>query len=246
VNQPHKVISLFSGAGGLDIGFEAAGFEIAVMVEADPSCCDTLRKNLPKVPLLEGPIEGFTTERILQAASLGVGEAALVIGGPPCQPFSLAGNRHGLDDPRGHLLKEFVRVVREALPLGFVMENVRGLMNWDGGRAAKLVLDELRTPISHSFGTITYAIPTPQVLNAAEFGVPQFRERVFFVGNRGGVAYRYPTPTHGDDEQLATVPLSPYRTAWEAIGHLPSPAEPSETAQRVSRTIKARIEKHGY
>ena len=137
-----KVISLFSGAGGLDIGFEEAGFQVAVCVEVDPACCDTLRTNRPGVAILNKSIVDVSGQEVLEAAGLQVGEAALVIGGPPCQSFSLAGLRKGLDDERGRLLFEYVRIVRETLPKGFVLENVKGLTNWDHGRAMQLLMEE--------------------------------------------------------------------------------------------------------
>ncbi|HWR42277.1 DNA (cytosine-5-)-methyltransferase [Sporomusa sp.] len=242
----HKIISLFSGAGGLDIGFEEAGFEIAVAVEADSSCCDTLRRNCPNLIVLEGNIEDFSSEQILQAAGLKPLEAALVIGGPPCQPFSLAGNRLGLDDPRGHLLKEFIRVVRETLPIGFVLENVRGLLNWDNGSAKELLLEELSKPIEFNGQVYQYKVADPKVLNAVDYGVAQKRERVFFVGNRLGLPFKYPEPSHVPCEQAMLLNKPQHKNVWDAIGALPHPDEPSETAQRVAQTIKGRIASHGY
>lgn len=91
-----KIISLFSGAGGLDIGFDRAGFKTAVAVELDPSCCDTLKTNMPDLPIINRSITDVSAEEILKIGGLEVGEAALVIGGPPCQSFSLAGMRKGL------------------------------------------------------------------------------------------------------------------------------------------------------
>lgn len=143
------VISLFSGAGGLDIGFRKAGFRIAVAVERDSACCETLRANVPDLPVLRKDIREVCGAEILAVAGLEVGEAALVIGGPPCQSFSMAGMRRGLDDERGRLLFEFVRIVRETLPKGFVLENVKGLTNWDGGRALALLVSELERPVDY-------------------------------------------------------------------------------------------------
>ena len=114
-----RIISLFSGAGGMDIGFHKAGFETAVAVEQDPSCCATLRRNMHNVNVIEGDITKISTSEILQAGNLQPLDAALVIGGPPCQSFSLAGKRMGMDDPRGQLILEYIRVVREALPVAF-------------------------------------------------------------------------------------------------------------------------------
>lgn len=230
-----KIISLFSGAGGLDIGFDKAGFKTAVAVELDPSCCDTLRTNMPELPIINKSITDVSGTEILEAAGLEIGEAALVIGGPPCQSFSLAGMRKGLDDDRGKLLFEFVRVVRETLPKGFVLENVKGLTNWDKGRAMTLLIEELSKPIEYENTVYQYQIAPPKVLDAVNYGAPQFRERLILVGNRIGKSYTYPEP------------LSiPYKTVWEAIGSLPEPDQPSETAIRVAGCIKDRIEKYGY
>ena len=231
-----KVISLFSGAGGLDIGFENAGFSIAVAVEIDPACCDTLKTNRPNLPIINKNIAEVTSEEILNAAALKPLEAALVIGGPPCQSFSLAGLRKGLDDDRGKLLFEFVRIVRETLPFGFVLENVKGLTNWDSGKALRLLIEELSKPIEYEGKVYTYTIANPKVLNAVDYGVPQFRERLILVGNRKGLAFTYPAPI--DDKERKTV--------WDAIGNLPEPEPPSETAKNVAKSIKGRRERHGY
>ncbi|MBP5511685.1 MAG: DNA cytosine methyltransferase [Kiritimatiellae bacterium] len=245
-----RVISLFSGAGGLDIGFHDAGFETAVMVERDPACCRTLRTNMPDTPVIEGDINEITTDMILETGHLKPLEAALVIGGPPCQSFSLAGKRMGLDDPRGRLVLEFIRVVREALPVGFVMENVRGLANWEHGRALEAILEEATQPVNYREHTYRYEVKY-QVLNSAAYGAPQFRERIFIVGNRVHVPFEFPVPTHGDVKSTTKVDLfghkvQPYMTVWDAIGNLPPATPPSETALRVAGTIKERIEKHGY
>ena len=160
----------------------------------------------------------------------------MVIGGPPCQSFSLAGLRKGLEDERGRLLFEYVRIVRETLPAGFVLENVRGLANWDGGRALKLLIEELSKPISFEGEDYHYYVADPQVLNAVDYGVPQNRERLIVVGNRMDKFFTYPTPlTHNK-----------HKTVWDAIGNLPAPEAPSETAIRVSETIKERRKKYGY
>lgn len=232
----HKVISLFSGAGGMDIGFEKAGFRIAVAVELDSSCCDTLRSNRPNLKIINKSITETTSDEILQTAGLQVGEAALVIGGPPCQSFSLAGLRKGLDDERGKLLFEFVRVVRETLPVGFVLENVKGLTNWDNGRALELLIQKLTEPISYMGNTIVYQVAKPQVLNAVDYGVPQNRERLIIVGNRIGRKFLYPAPKI----------LARHSTVWDAIGGLPEPDKPSDIAMRVAHTIKERREKYGF
>ncbi|WP_101448213.1 DNA cytosine methyltransferase [Aquimarina sp. MAR_2010_214] len=242
-----KIISLFSGAGGFDIGMEKAGFETAVLVEKDSSCCETLRFNFPNTPVIEGDICKISTMNMLKTAGLKPLEPALVIGGPPCQSFSLAGKRLGMNDERGMLVLEFVRVVREALPTGFIMENVKGMKNWDGGRAINAIIDELKDPVVYKGKEYSYNVSV-KVLNAADYGAPQFRERVILVGNRIDKQFEFPKPTHGlkNINLLNGSDIKPYSTVMDAIGSLPEADEPSETAKRISETIKERIVNHGY
>lgn len=244
--EERKIISLFSGAGGLDIGFRMAGFQTAVAVEYDHSCCLTLKKNLPNIPVMEGDVSKIPTKDILETGGLKPLEAALVIGGPPCQSFSLAGKRMGLEDPRGRLVLEFIRIVREALPVGFVMENVQGLVNWNGGKAIEAIVEEATRPIGFQGRIYQYDV-SYKVLDAADFGVPQHRKRIFIVGNRIGKEFRFPEPEFGEEENgLFGGGIKPYRTVRDAICGLPEALPPSETAMKVSNTIKTRREKHGY
>lgn len=236
----------------MDIGFEKAGFEIAVAVELDSSCCDTLRTNRPNTPVVQGDISTLPTHAILSAAKLKPLEAALVVGGPPCQSFSLAGKRLGMDEARGRLVLDFIRVVREALPVAFVMENVKGMANWQRGEALQAIEDALKEPVLFEGEEYQYTVQH-KILNAADFGVPQFRERIFLVGNRVSKTFNFPVPTHGSDTGQITQQalfdkknMKSYNTVINAIGNLPEADEPSEVAKRVSKTIKGRIEKHGY
>jgi DNA (cytosine-5)-methyltransferase 1 len=243
-----KIISLFSGAGGMDIGFELAGFKTAVAVEFDESCCATLKANRPSLEVIHGDLFKISTQAILKAGKLQPTEAAFVIGGPPCQSFSLAGKRMGMNDPRGMLVLEFIRVVREALPVGFVMENVKGMVNWEKGKAIDAIINEISEPIYFNGKTYQYNV-SYAVLNSADYGVAQFRERVFIVGNRMNKRFEFPTRTHGDVAQqsaLFSEQKLPYVTVWDAIGALPPAEEPSENALRIAKTIKKRIDKHGY
>lgn len=224
-----KAISLFSGAGGMDIGFEQAGFEVVVAVEQDPSCCKTLRKNRPKTVVINDDITKVTTKQILDAGGLKPREAAVVFAGPPCQPFSLAGERRGLDDPKGRLVMEFNRVVREALPMAFVMENVSGLRNWNGGEALNLFLEEFSKPIGEESYVVTYSI-----MDACDYGAPQHRERLIIVGNRMGKDFWFPKPS------------GKTLTVRNAICPLPPADAPSLAAVRVARSIPGRIAKHGF
>lgn len=235
-----KVISLFSGAGGMDIGFEQAGFEIAVAVELDSACCETLRANRPKLKVLEADIAKVTGDELLKLAGLKRTEPVLVIGGPPCQSFSLAGKRLGMEDDRGKLLYEFTRIVRETLPVAFVMENVKGMLNWSKGEAIQAIKNEFELPIEFKKQAYQYKVKY-DVLNGVDYGLAQQRERLFIVGNRIGVDFKFPKKTHGINGGL-----KPIKTVWDEIGDLPKADSPSKTALRVSESIKGRIEKHGY
>ena len=209
------VISLFSGAMGLDLGLEAAGLRVAVAVECNPTAVATIRANRPDLPVIARKIEDVTTEEILEAAGLEKEQAFAVVGGPSCQAFSTAGQRSSLSDPRGTLFQHFARVVKEAQPHFFAMENVRGLLSAavkhrslkergpgyptlepdeELGSALKTVATTLR-----ELGYYTVF----DVLNAADFGVPQARERLVFLGTRFGEHIAIPAPTHdrnGDND----------------------------------------------
>jgi len=208
-NRTLTHISLFTGCGGFDLGMSMAGFESRVMVEWDKACCETLRANwhwkelkkrtdgkgnpLWKSPdeinlphyhkrepvILQEDITKLSTEKILEAADLKVGEATVVTGGPPCQGFSTAGKRM-IDDPRNILFKEFVRVVREALPKFFIFENVPGLVSMAKGEIIKQICEE--------FANCGYDVSW-RLLNAANYGVPQRRIRVIIIGKRIDLMY---------------------------------------------------------
>jgi DNA (cytosine-5)-methyltransferase 1 len=218
-----KLISLYSGAGGLDYGFEAAGFETGVTIEMDHDCCETMRRSRPRWNVIERSIFEVPTSEILEACGGRAGEIDLLIGGPPCQPFSKAGywargDSRRLDDPRADTLSAYLRVVEEALPRAFLLENVEGLAYSGKDEGLRLLLDEIgrinrRTRSNYQ--------PVVHVLNAAEHGVPQLRERVFVIASRDGSAFRFPAPAYGekvDDEPLLKGTLEPYRTAWDALG----------------------------
>lgn len=128
IETPLKVISLFSGAMGLDLGLEAAGLNTAVCVEIDPRCCETIHRNRPDIPVLQSDIATLPTASILAKADLQPSQAFAVVGGPPCQSFSTGGLRQSIRDRRGNLFAEFLRVVDEARPVYFVFENVAHIL----------------------------------------------------------------------------------------------------------------------
>lgn len=237
-------ISLFSGAGGMDIGFADAGFKVLAAVEIDVSCCETMRANVADTKVINQDISVLAGDVLLKEVGVSFGELDMLFGGPPCQSFSLAGNRRGLDDPRGQLVGHFARLVHEIAPRSFVMENVKGMTNWSKGQALKEVLEQLEKPITIGGTKYKYRC-VHHVLNAADFGVPQFRERLFIVGNRVGVDFEFPMPTHTSSVEKHP-DRKPYQTVGKAIGELPPASMPSATALRVSQTIKDRIVRHGY
>jgi DNA (cytosine-5)-methyltransferase 1 len=231
-------ISVFSGAGGMDLGFLKAGFDVRCAVEVDPAACETLISNFPKLKsrLISKPIEQVSTRTILRKAGLRTGEAAIVFGGSPCQSFCIAGNRLGLRDPRGRALLEFLRVVREARPKSFCLENVPGLLSHDEFEAIDLIRKEVNR------GSEKYRIAA-EILNAAEYGVAQQRRRVFIVGWRVDGDFLFPAPSHYVGRKFVRPWKSRAVGALEALRGLPAPKKPSRQAMRVARTIPARNKK---
>ena len=191
-----KTISLFSGIGGLDFGFEAAGFETRVALEFDRHACRAMRLNRPW-EILEEDITNVPSALILERSGVAVGETDMLIGGPPCQPFSkssywVRGDALRLDDPRADTLTGYLRVLRDARPRAFLLENVFGLAYQNKDEGLKYILDGI-SEINRATGT-RYEVSW-QVLNTAAYGVPQIRERVFMIGSRDGRKFRFPEPT---------------------------------------------------
>jgi DNA (cytosine-5)-methyltransferase 1 len=179
--QKYSVLELFAGAGGLALGLEKAGLKCIALNEIDKWACETLRHNRPNWNVLEGDIKAFDFNKYK-------GEADVVTGGFPCQAFSYAGKKLGLNDARGTLFYEFARVVQEVQPAVCIGENVRGLLSHDKGRTLEgmiSILDE-----------IGYKVVPVQVLKAIHYRVPQKRERLVLVGVRKDVdvAFEYPKP----------------------------------------------------
>jgi DNA (cytosine-5)-methyltransferase 1 len=227
----YSAISLYTGVGGLDFGFEAAGFHTAAAVEFDEVACRTLRLNRPDWGIIEGDIHDVSSAQILEVACLKPGEPDVLIGGPPCQPFSkssywVSGDTLRLDDPRADTLTAYLRVLRDTRPKAFLLENVYGLAYKRKDEGLRHLLDGVEQ-INREVGT-RYSVKW-KMLNAAAFGVAQNRERVFLIGSREGKEFRFPAPTHGPREEIGLLDeRQPYRTAWDAIGDLPNwPNEPS-------------------
>ncbi len=179
--KPFSVLELFAGAGGLALGLEKAGLSCKLLNEIDPWACKTLRKNRPHWNVVEGDVkqQSFIKYR---------GEIDVVTGGFPCQSFSYAGKKRGLDDARGTLFYEFARTVKEVEPLICIGENVRGLVTHDKGQTLHSMVQILED--------LGYDVLAPQVLKAVFHKVPQKRERLFLVGIKkgSGITFNYPKP----------------------------------------------------
>jgi DNA (cytosine-5)-methyltransferase 1 len=223
-------ISLFSGIGGLDFGFEEAGFQTRVALEFDRHACAAIRLNRPSWGIIEDDINHVPAEVLLRRAGLKPGEADMLIGGPPCQPFSkssywVRGDALRLDDPRADTLTGYLRILRDARPRAFLLENVYGLAYDGKDEGLRHLLDGI-AQINREVGT-NYSVSW-RVVNAADYGVPQIRERVFVIGSRDGRGFRFPEPTHGKADEIAPDlfrSLEPCRSAWDAIGDLPEPSD---------------------
>ncbi len=220
------VISLFSGAMGLDLGYRAAGFDVRVANDIDPWSHDTARLNLPDLAFIARDIDTVSTKELLDMASLKAGDVDVLLGGPPCQPFSPAGKRMGLSDPRASPLRYFIRAVDEIRPRAFVMEEVPGILSSrlknfpiaergarrptadeERGSAWRVILQMLQsTGYKMAYG----------ILNAADFGAPQSRERVIFIGLREGIP-TLPSKTHSG---LGVPGARPWNSFWEATADL--------------------------
>ena len=186
-----SIVSLFTGCGGMELGLEACGFRTAVCVEIDEHCNRTLEANRPWRRMEPGDITQLKTSEILKAARLKPGNVGLVTAGCPCQPFSTMGKGEGISSEDGNLFSHFIRVVMEARPAGFIFENVTGIMK----HAAVLGM------IADMADAIGYRV-SARVLTAADYGVPQRRNRLILLGLRGhscqSPAPAFPWPTHAE------------------------------------------------
>ncbi|MCB0213181.1 MAG: DNA cytosine methyltransferase [Anaerolineae bacterium] len=229
---PKKPISLsfFSGAMGLDLGLELAGFETLLACEVDQICRQTIVANRPEIALL-GDIRDYSAFEIMEASGLQLGndDVDLIIGGPPCQAFSTAGKRRGFNDNRGNVFLRFIDLALEISPKYFVLENVRGLLsaplehrphNQRGEKFLPLSPNEMPggalLHIIEKIRSSGYSV-TFNLYNAANFGTPQSRERVVIICARDGRKVPYLTPTHSDNDSYG---LPPWRTFRNAVHNL--------------------------
>ena len=198
-------IDLFCGAGGLSEGFRQAGWQILAGNDIDPVAGRTFEETHSETQFLHGPIEDISAHEFLTVAGIEKDELDCLIGGPPCQAFSVYNHQRGMHDKRSGLFHEYLRIVEGLMPKWVVMENVTGITSVGGGQAVEEIISGL--------GNLGYNVET-RILRAEEYGVPQERRRIFFLGNRLGLPIGWPEPTHGPG-------LKPYVTVWDAIGDLP-------------------------
>ncbi len=230
-----SVISLYTGAGGLDLGFEAAGFHTRVAVEFDADAVRTLRHNRDW-PVVDQDVhsDAASSSELLKLSRLERGEASILIGGPPCQPFSksgywASGDALRLADPRASTLGAYLRVLRDTLPQAYLIENVPGIAFSEKDEGLEFIKREVRR-INRECGT-NYSF-SACLLRAVEFGVPQDRHRVFIIGHREGLTFEFPVgdhrrpSLHGVEDLFDARKQAP-RTAWDAIGDLQDDDDPS-------------------
>jgi len=195
-------IDLFSGSGGFSLGFDNAGFKNIFSLDKEPSFCETYKNNFPKHKLIEKDITDIKKKEILNILKNNK-KVDVIIGGPPCQGFSIAGNigRKFINDPRNGLFKEFARFVNIIKPKYFVMENVARLYTHNQQKTKDEILSE--------FESMGYNVKC-KILNSADYGVPQIRKRIIFIGNRKNNNIIFPKKTH-----------IVYKTVKDAIKNLP-------------------------
>jgi DNA (cytosine-5)-methyltransferase 1 len=211
IEKKPKSISLFAGAGGCSLGFKNAGFEIVYATDIDEKAIETYKKNFPETKAECRDINDIDFHQLLGKLDLAEGDLDMLIGGPPCQGFSTAGTRFW-DDPRNHLLKQYVRALEIIKPKWFMMENVEGLLTTKNG---EYVYEAVK-----AFITLGYHIRLEKVY-IQEYGVPQRRKRVIILGNRVGINFNFPKPlskSYGHIYRKAEVTMA------DALFGLPKPS----------------------
>jgi len=209
-----KVLDLFAGVGGLSYGFaHDERFEIVAANELLPDMAKAYSLNHPSVKMYNRDIKDFGLKNLTEDLQIKKGDIDLIVGGPPCQAFSTVGKRL-IDDPRGQLFQEYYRVLEELNPKVFLFENVKGLLSMQKGELLKTILS--------LFESLGYKVKY-EVLNSADYGVPQIRERVIIIGTKLNQDFEYPNKTHynSNDNNIFNQDLKPYLTLSEAISDLP-------------------------
>jgi DNA (cytosine-5)-methyltransferase 1 len=205
VDSRPTVIDLFCGAGGLSDGFRQSGYSVRFGSDIDPVFGETYSKSHAGAVFVAKPIQDLTSDEVFSATGLCKGQLDVLVGGPPCQGYSINNHGRGEHDPRAGLFREYLRLVQELAPKWLVMENVTGLLSIAGGQLIALISKEI--------SKLGYNVQW-QVLRAEDYGIPQERRRVVIIANRIGAPIHFPTIEYG-------VSLKPLTTIWDAIGDLP-------------------------
>ncbi len=212
--KPLNVVDLFAGVGGLSYGFcKDSFFNVIAANEILPNTAKAYSLNHPNVKMYNMDIKDFGISNLVNDLRINENDIDIVIGGPPCQAYSTVGKRL-LDDPRGKLFQEYYRILKEFKPKFFLFENVKGILSMNKGVLIEHIID--------LFKSLGYRVQM-KLLNAADYGTPQIRERVIIVGNNIGKDFVFPEPTHYDPSlgtSLFNSFLKPYVTLGEAIGDL--------------------------
>ena len=206
------VIDLFCGAGGLSEGFRQAGYRVLLGTDIDPTFGETFSRSHKGAAFVAKPIQSLSSTEILNMAGLTKGQLDILVGGPPCQGYSIYNHGRGEHDPRAGLFREYLRIVRDLAPKWLVMENVTGLLSIAGGQLIKTIAEEI--------SKLGYAVEW-RVLRAEDYGVPQERRRVIIIANRIGAPILFPKIEYGDG-------LKAFTTIWDAIGDLPLSADATQ------------------
>lgn len=219
-------LSLFSGAGGMDLGIAQAGFDIIACIEIDPHCCETLRTWVAheqrSTKIIEADIHTVNPAVLMEELGLRPGQLDLLFGGPPCQAFSQIGKRGSLEDERGELLFQMIRFAEVFRPQAIMIEQVKGLLNAPDhtgkvGGVFDLLLKQARN--------LGYDSKW-QVINAADYGVPQARQRIFIIGTQPPSHFTFPSPTHAKLSNARRLfPATPHMTVGEALNGLEQPSQ---------------------
>lgn len=206
MSREFTAIDLFCGAGGLSEGLRQSGFHVLAGNDFDDVAGATYARTHKEARFLGGPIQNLTAEQFLSAARLKPGQLDVLAGGPPCQGYSVYNHQRGMHDARSSLFKEYLRLVEGLAPKWVIMENVTGIMSAGNGFAFRA--------IQEGFADLGYQIEF-RILKAEQYGVPQERRRVVFLGNRVGQPIVWPDPTHGVDR-------APFVNVADAISDLPA------------------------
>ena len=194
----YRVVGLFSGCGGMDLGFKNTGFDIVWANDFNKDACETYKANIGE-HIVHGDITEISSSDIPDNLDV-------VLGGFPCQGFSIANTSRSMNDERNFLYREMLRIIKDKRPKFFVAENVKGILSMHKGEVIKMIVDD--------FKELGYNVDY-KLLRASDYGVPQHRERVIIIGNRMGMENSFPMPSHGESEDLI-----PFVTTKEVVGHL--------------------------